>query len=148
MLKIIFLSITFICSINCLEIGDFCLKTSPTKCEGKHKIDCGNGLCSKYAYSCAVITNEQKNNETFKTKIKECATSKYKWNPNDVCLNSKMCISNAIRLWSFNQIKEIECRCKGKYVFRCVNDYCASDKRACDDLKQHQMKIKIKKCPK
>lgn len=44
-------------------------------------------------------------------------------------------------IWSFNQIKQ-ECKCKGKYSYKCSWDHCALDKLACDGLKKNAKSIK------
>ena len=78
--------------------------------------------------------------------IKVCPKlPKYKWNSNDVCLNTNDCLQTTFwRIWS-TLLKLDECKCKGKYNYKCNSDYCASDKRACDYLKQTKNLI-IKKC--
>ena len=84
--------------------------------------------------------------ETFLSQIKDCpkAPPKYKWNSNDVCLNAKDCFQTIRLLWS-SIIKKGECKCKGKYDYKCDSDYCASNKQACNHLKQ-MVRSKIKKC--
>jgi hypothetical protein len=81
----------------------------------------------------------RKNYESFMNKIKKCpehTKPKYKWNKNDVCLNTKNCLKTSIhRLW-FTKIKLVECECIGRYGFECSRDYCGLDKRACDDKKK------------
>ena len=80
-------------------------------------------------------------------QIKDCPQPpKYKWNLNDVCLNSKDCLKTTLwRIWSTLLIPG-ECKCKGKHNYRCNNDYCALNKQACDGLNNQKSKKKIKKC--
>jgi hypothetical protein len=150
--------------IENIGITDFCFKKNNIEksCpKQKHSYDCGQSLCSIGRYNCqsiklfATVKNFQKskqsylffhnNFEKFIRSIKKCSEPpKYKWNPNDVCLNTKDCMNTTIRIWS-NLLKPSECKCKGKYNHKCNSDYCASDKRACDYLKKI-IRSKIKKC--
>jgi hypothetical protein len=84
--------------------------------------------------------------EAFMKLIKVCPKPpKYKLNPNDVCLNTKDCLQTTFwRIWS-TLLKPGECKCRGKYNFKCNSDYCASDKRACNHLKKKKT-AKIKNC--
>ena len=81
----------------------------------------------------------------FKSQIKNCTKPlEYKWNPNDVCLNIKI----NFRLDSLGiRLKKMQPdECDGKYNIKCNNFYCASDKRACDELKMAKNNSKINKC--
>ena len=166
--KIIFLFFVSIKLIECIKVTDFCfhdifqnkiIKCKETK---NYKYECGQGICSIDRYSCQSLKlfskvkhTQRKENEyiffqnqyeTFVKQIKNCPESpKYKWNLNDVCLNTKDCLQTTFwRIWS-TLLKPGECKCKEKYNYKCNRDYCASDKRACDYLKQTK-KFRIKKC--
>ena len=160
-MKIIF-TLILIFSINfsesTLKVTDFCKKLEidgkEQECNGKYNLSCAGILCAKDRYSCQSIRvlhgikNIQKtekdfllfqnNFEAFMKLIKKCPIlPKYKWNPNDVCLNTKDCFqTSSWRIWS-TLLKPGECKCKGKYKYKCNSDYCALDKRACDYVKQN-----------
>ena len=149
--------VIIISSIECinLKFNEFCYpkQEKELKCHGKFNYICGDFVCTKTQYSCHLLSffsgSKGKNYELFMSKIKDCLEPpKYKWNSNDMCLNEKYCIKPTIhRLWS-TQIKVVDCKCIGKHNLKCDNtDYCASDKRACDDLNK-KMIISIKKCGK
>jgi hypothetical protein len=60
-------------------------------------------------------------------------------------MNIGSCLQTTFwRIWS-TLFKQGECKCRGKYIYKCNKDYCASDKRACKYLK-HKVKSEIKKC--
>ena len=152
--------------IECtLRVADFCEKLEidgeEQKCNGKYSLSCADILCAKDRYSCQSIRilhgikNIQKNEkgylffqnnfEAFMKFIRKCPKQpKYKWSPKDVCLNNKHCFQTSLwrTLWS-TPFKPDECKCRGKYNYRCNNAYCALDKQACDALKQDS---NIKKC--
>jgi hypothetical protein len=165
--KIIFLFFVSIKLIECIKVTDFCfhdifqnkiIKCKETK---NYKYECGQGICSIDRYSCqsmklfSTIKDTQKIEknyrflenyyETFLSQIKDCPTPpKYKWNSNDVCLNAKDCLKTTLwRIWS--TLLTSQCKCKGKYDYKCNSDYCASNKQACNHLKQI-VRSKIKKC--
>jgi hypothetical protein len=159
-MKIVF-TLIVIFSINWIEctfkVTDFCKKLEiygkEQECKGKYSLSCADILCAKDRYSCQGIrllhgiksiqkTEKDyqffKNNfEAFIKLIKKCPKQlKYKLNSNDVCLNTKDCFKSSLwRIWS-TLLKTDECKCRGKYNFRCNSDYCALDKQACDTLKQ------------
>ncbi len=163
--KVILLLILTIKLTQSIQEAEFCYKISINneviKCEEnkKYNYDCSEGLCSVDRFSCQSLTlfstvrkysrNDYmyfKNKfESFMNEIKECPEpAKYEWNPNDVCLNKKNCLNTFNhRLWLWTNHKMSESKCKGKYNIRCNSDYCASDKRACENLKKDFM---IQKC--
>jgi hypothetical protein len=166
--KIIFLFFISIKLIECIRMTDFCfqdiIENKIIKCQETKNFsyECGQGICSIDRYSCqsmklfSKVKDTQKNEknyryfenyyDTFLNQIKDCpAPPKYKWNSNDVCLNARDCFHTIRLLWS-SIIKKGECKCKGnKYNYKCNSDYCASNKQACDHLKQI-IRSKIKKC--
>jgi hypothetical protein len=168
MKEIIFIFILSIKLFQSIKVTDFCYQISiekeVIKCKEnkKYSYQCFEGLCSINRYSCqsiklfSTVKDIQriemsyhffKNQyESFLNKIKDCTKpSKYKWNSNDVCLNTKDCLQTTFwRIWS-TLLKPGECRCKEKYNYKCNSDYCASDKRACSYLKKN-LKAKIKNC--
>ena len=149
---------------DCLNHTDFCngnlTDEKSLKCFGKFSFTCGGLLCSRDEKSCQQIdafnsiTSFRKISEkafiNYKNKlmaflmlIKDCP--EYKWSENDVCLNTKDCFKiSVISVWSI-QMKLNECNCMGKFNFKCNSDYCATDKRLCDQLKIFK-KSSIKKC--
>jgi hypothetical protein len=151
--------------IECtLKVTDFCKKLeidrNEKECKGNYSLNCGSILCAKDKYSCQSIRflngiksiqkNEkdylffQNNFEALMKLIKYCPKlPNYKWNPNDVCFKDCFQIS-FWRIWS-NLLNVGECKCRGKYNFRCNTAYCALDKRACDELKKAKQS-KITKC--
>lgn len=167
-IKIIFLFFVSIKLIECIKMTDFCfhdifqnkiIKCKETK---NYNYECGQGICSIDRYSCQSLklfskvkdTQKSEKNyrffenyyEKFLSQIKDCPKTplKYKLNSNDLCLNARDCFQAIRLLWS-SIIKKGECKCKGKYDYKCDSDYCASDKQACDHLKQI-VRSKTKKC--
>ena len=138
-----------------LKIDDLCYPKAEKelKCYGNYSFFCGDFICTKNQYICHVLSlfsglrgEHRKNYESFMTKIKNCPEPpKYKWNKNDVCLNTKNCVKPSIhRLWSA-KIRLVDCKCIGKHSFKCNSDYCGLDKRACDGVNKKVM-IGIKYC--
>ncbi len=73
-------------------------------------------------------------------KIKDSLKSKMILN--NVCLNAKDCSKSSIhRLWS----QKVDCKCKGKYNYKCNTDYCSLNKQTCDSLMKRKL-TGIKKC--
>jgi hypothetical protein len=158
---IILMLISFSLKLNkCIKHTDFCfLKESKIKCEGVYNLTCGNVVCTKYEDSCRSLTlisslkNIQKNKKydghhmkkfkSFLSLIKDCPKLT-EWMPVNVCLSSKNCLKPFIRNIRWIENKQSECKCSGKYSFRCNTDYCGRNKQACNDLKQR--KFEIKKC--
>ena len=164
----IILTLILIFSINWIECTfkatDFCKKSEidgiEQECKSKYSLSCADILCAKNRYSCQGIrllhgiksiqkTEEgyqffQNNFEAFMKLIVKCPKlPKYKWNPNDVCLNNKNCFpTSSWIIWS-TLFKLGECRCRGKYNYKCNSDYCALKKQACDSLKENKSN---KKC--
>jgi len=153
--------------IHCkIKVTDFCTKLEingkKQECHGEYNLSCIGILCTKDIYTCwgikylrglKYLQNSEENYyfcqswyETFMNQIKICPKPpEYTWNPNDVCLNTKDCLQTTFwRIWS-TLLKPAECKCKGKYNYKCNSDYCASDKRACNYLKETK-KFQIKKC--
>jgi len=82
--------------------------------------------------------------------IKACPEQppiEYKWNPNDVCLNTKDCYT--FNFWTILTpfMKPKICECKGKHEISCNSDYCAVNQKACNELKESK-KSHIKLCKK
>jgi hypothetical protein len=167
--QIIFTIILSIKFIKCIKVTDFCyqikIENREIECKqnSKYKYDCMPGLCSvDPRYSCqsiklfSTVKDIQKNEkdyiffrdyyQLFLSKIRDCTEPpKYKWNQNDLCVNIGSCLQTTFwRIWS-TLFKQGECKCRGKYIYKCNKDYCASDKRACKYLK-HKVKSEIKKC--
>ena len=90
---------------------------------------------------------------SFMNKVEDCPEPpKYKWSPNDICMIAKMCkkpiVRTIHRLWT-SPVKQVECKCDGKYGLRCNSSYCGLDKRACNGLslnKKMNISRKVKKC--
>jgi hypothetical protein len=151
----LFFIVSFIECTN-LKIDDLCYpkEQKDLKCYGNnYSFACGDFICTKNQYICHVLSlfsglqgEHRKNYESFMIKIKNCPEPpKYKWNKNNVCLNTKNCVKPSIhRLWS-TKIKLVECECIGKHSFKCNSDYCGTDKQACDGLNRKKM-IGVKYC--
>ena len=125
------------------------------ECHGKYNNNCNNFVCTKNKYTCQMLLfsfglqNEHKRkHESFIKEIKECSEPpKYKWKSNDVCSNSKNCFYSSAETWiPIGRISYRKCNCGGKYNYKCNDDYCGLDKRACDFIKIKQSLFKIKKC--
>jgi hypothetical protein len=133
--------------MECIRVTDYCQKTEikgkiNAECQNIYNFYCDSNLCAKYQSSCRTINSlfRSKNNlyryekdfikismkyKSFLKQTKECPNpTEYKWKPNDVCLNTKRCVNTFITIWSFSQIKKRECKCKGKYSYKCSSDYC------------------------
>ena len=140
-----------------LKFNDLCYpkEEKELKCHGNYSFVCGDFICTKSQYTCHLLSlfsglkgEHRKNYELFMNKIKDCPElPKYKWNKNDVCLNTKNCKTHHYPnspfhvLWIVS-LKLIECKCNQKYSYVCNKDYCALDKRACDNLKKKTAGIK------
>ena len=122
------------------------------ECHGKYNYNCGDFVCTKNEYSCQMLSlfsvlkgDHFKKYESFITEIKECPEPpKYKWKPNDVCLNTNNCVTAILKIWPYNRVKLTECNCTGKYSYKCNRGYCGLNKLACDVLKKNI--TEIKKC--
>jgi hypothetical protein len=101
--------------------------------------------CMKIEHSCNHTKNYYNGNrlEKFLKQIKDSPEpSKSKMILNNVCLNAKDCSKSSIhRLWS----QKVDCKCKGKYNYKCNSDYCSLNKQTCDGLMKRKL-IGIKKC--
>jgi hypothetical protein len=161
---ILILSVNYLESLN---LTDYCLnketKRNHLECHGKHNLSCGDILCSNHEASCrgirlfSGVKNMQRNEKNylhyrkkfnlFLRQIKLCPEApKYKWNTNDICLNSKDCFKAIYGVWSF-QMKQTECKCTGKYSYKCTNNFCATNKKVCDEALKGNSISKIKnKC--
>ena len=144
--------------VACIECNKFKINTEicfpkeekQFECLGIYNYNCGDFVCAKTQYSCQMLSlfsglkgeHIIRKYKSLVTKIKICPEpAKYKWKTNDVCFNSKDCVTTKMTIWSFNQIKQ-ECKCKGKYRYKCSRDHCALDKLACDGLKKNAKGIK------
>ena len=154
--------------MECLKVNDFCFlkknKSEKHECIGEYNESCYGNLCAKY--NCQIImlfralknihkyvnnnnyNDFKKEYDSFINQIKDCPEPP-KLNSNDYCLSKQnrylSCISTSARIWSFTQIKQNECKCTGKYSYRCNNEYCAKNKQACDDLRNRSING-IKNC--
>ncbi len=155
-MKIIILLFIFILLITeciSLKYRDICYPKEGEnfECYGIYKYNCGDFVCIKDEYNCQLLSLfsglkgvHKIKYEIFMAKIRKCPEPpKYKWIPNNVCLNAKTCMKYKVTIWSM-QMVPIECKCSGKYNFKCNNDYCGLDERACDIPKKK--KFEIKKC--
>jgi hypothetical protein len=154
--------------MECIKVNDFCfLKkyfSEKPECNGKYNASCYSGLCANHQSKCQSLIllraikniykyvkdydDFKKEYDSFINQIKDCPEPP-KLNSNDYCLSKQnrylSCISTSARIWSFTQIKQNECKCTGKYSYRCNNEYCAKNKQACDDLRNRSING-IKKC--
>jgi hypothetical protein len=164
MKKVIFLFYLF-SFIQCsIKVSDFCNKIKingkEVDCKNNYSSSCGEYLCAKDRYSCqsiklhnalkAIQRNEREyillenQLDLFLKLIKNCPKPfESKWKPNDVCLNDKDCLkAHGYGIWS-SLLTPNECKCQGKYAYRCNSYLCGINRQACDGLKNN---IKIKKC--
>jgi len=172
MKRILLVLLYFVSFMECLKVTDFCHSNKESKekkleCLGKYNLNCYGSLCTKYQNSCKnlILLRTLKNMHTydkdfyeykkkydsFINQIDYCAAAAepQKLNPNDYCLRRKnkylSCTSTSARIWTINQLKQKDCKCIGKYGHRCNYDYCAKNKKSCDDLKISQING-IKEC--
>jgi hypothetical protein len=156
MKKIIFLILYLVAFIECIKFKMasrvcFPKEENLIKCNGKYNYYCGQFVCSENEYSCQLLSlfsglkgKHREKYEIFINEVKDCPEPpKYKWKPNDVCLNTNDCVI-LIRTWPFNRIKQNECKCTGKSNYRCNRDYCALNKLACEGITKNL--TGIKKC--
>jgi hypothetical protein len=154
MKKMILLILYFVAFIECnkYKISEICYPKARKKieCHGQYNYNCNNSVCTKNKYTCEMMSlfsglkgEYLKKYKSVLNVIKKCPEPPInKWKPNDVCLNTKDCVSTLMSIWSFNRIKQKECKCRGKYDYRCNQDYCALNKRACERLKKNINGIK------
>lgn len=145
--------------LESIKETDFCYKTKIDNkliyCHDKHSFICVHDICSidinacqrLVIFSTMTLTREgfyKDKYKKFKSRILNCTEpTKYKWNPKDVCLNTKNCAKPSY--YRRSSLISYKCKCTGKYSFNCNNDYCASNKRACQGLKNKQLS-KVTKC--
>ncbi len=160
MIKIIFLFLTISSSlIYCIDFkyDDLCYPKQNNNnkeftCHGKYNFSCGDFLCIKNQYNCQILSlfsslkGEHKNKyQLFMSKVKDCPQPpKYKWNLKYICLKSKNCTKFKVTIWSIQRISS-ECNCSGKYSYNCNSNYCALNKKACDEKPKKKLSS-IKKC--
>ena len=98
---LIFLCIAFIESAG-LKHSDLCFPKQGTEfaCFGNNSYNCGDFVCSRSQYSCHILSLFSVQNgkklkySIFINRIIDCPEPpKYKWNKNDVCLNSNKCVA-------------------------------------------------------
>ena len=161
---IFFIFVSFIECAYDLKYTDLCYPKQGTKfsCFGNYNFSCGGFICTRTQYNCHVLSlfsglngvGQKRNYETFMNKIKYCPEPAiYKLNKNAVCLKPKSCEQGKSmytkrsihRLWSI-QMRIDECKCSGKFSFKCISNYCGLDKRACEGLKKKPKYELIKKC--
>ncbi len=151
-MKLIIFLFLFISITKCVKINDLCYPKNGTKfkCKGIYNYNCGGFMCTKNQNNCEILSiflalkgKVKTKYESFMTEVKECSeSSKYKWNAKDVCVRTKLCIKPFIhRIWS-NKIILAECKCIGKYKYRCNSNYCGFNKLACEGISQKFSGIK------
>ena len=160
MKSIIFL-FCFISIMHCIRENDLCIPNDEKfeiECYGIYSYNCANLVCTKNQYGCHVLSLfsglkgiHKLRYDSFMDSIKPCSkiqsssTIINNWNADDVCLNTKDCShKTSIHRILSNKIKRNECKCIGKYSYRCNGDYCGLDKQACDGLSKNT--VEIKKC--
>ena len=157
----IFLILNILISIKFIEsirVSDVCFKTESAECFGsQHSISCGDfdSICAKDRNTCETITllksvpksfysSLKRGYDSLIIQIKDC--TKYKWNSDDVCLKLKNCFEATYwGIYGGSMFKPVECKCKRNYSYRCNSHFCASDHRACYELKKIN-KSSVKKC--
>lgn len=157
---IFFLLFVLISLSDCMRQSDFCIIPNEnfSYCYGNQSYNCANFVCAKNQYSCHLLSlfsglkgENKASYELFIDRIKNCSEKEpinnntYEWNEDEVCLNTKDCTKSSIRRTWSTKIKRNECKCIGKYSFRCNSDYCGLNERACDGLIKKSFKL-IKKC--
>ena len=150
---LIFLTLNW---IECLEVKDFCYKLKTKvkefECNGDYSQSCGNGVCTKDENNCKLIALYYFFPNTlnqYMKHIKYCPkppSETVKWKSNDVCSNSKNCFYSSVETRPIGSMLYRKCNCGGKYNYKCNDDYCGLDKRACDFVKIKQSISEIKKC--
>lgn len=139
-------------SITSLNSSDLC--KSYFKCNGeKYKYQCSKSLCALNEETCNDY-NDMLKIHFFHTSygllkilanIHECEPKSNKiLNKIDYCIRNKNCFKKQT-IWSlgFKVIKQrVDCKCEGKYSFKCGNEYCSFSSQYCDFL---NLKIKYQK---
>lgn len=148
MKKLILFLLIQLAASNNLNRSDYCYDQGV--CTGEYHYSCIESLCSKDMYKCQAfkfltlvvgyIKNEKANRalDMFASLISECPV----WDPKYVCLNDAICYHDVMipfRLAITSKMiirKRIKCKCTGNLVYTCGKgqEYCATDKRACDRL--------------
>lgn len=136
-----------------LNSSDLC--KSSLKCKGeKYKYQCGKSLCALNEEKCNDY-NDMLQTHFFHTSygffktltnINECEprSSKKILKKNDYCMRNKNCFKKQT-IWSlgFKVMKQrVDCKCEGKYSFKCGKEYCSLSSQYCDLL---NLKIKYQK---
>jgi hypothetical protein len=156
--------ILLIQSINSLNSADLCISSV---CNEEYSYKCTNNLCS---------FNKQKCIDYYKFKMKHYSNSfyklisfqtceSYKLTENDYCLSYNNCFQTQFINTGFVTMrqtsrprkpsktfnKKIDCKCDGKYSFKC-GEFCTIDNSYCDLLnlnikyQKNQNKKQVKSC--
>jgi len=165
------LSIKTILSLNS---NDFCYSTEVMCLNNREctkecndlfrKYKCSRNLCTVNKTKCDEYINEKwfdilslsysNRISRFQSRIKNCTKVTFKLDPKDVCTNiNKICFEESFFFDSFSTNvskikKRQDCKCNGKYSYKCEDNFCAVKKRACDAFITLKSKLinKILKC--
>jgi hypothetical protein len=93
--------------------------------------------------------------ESFKHRINICSFKAEALDPNDACIRGKSCYkiskTNNLLFGGIQNVKKVNCPCKGSHKFECNAKYCTVNEHVCKLLHKNQFKnkkaiLKLKNC--
>ena len=170
----IFVSVTIL-KISSLNQNDFCY-SKDIECKTNDKSSCNRVCNDKYNYKCVFefctlnnktckeFQNFSKTNSfftilIFKNNLKPCKTKPIKFSKKDFCLNSLDCMRDDfswMQKFFLKPVKFFHCLCKEKYLFKCDKNFCTTNNKVCEAIKQAKqenirdqaLQIGVNKCQK
>ena len=87
----------------------------------------------------------------FQKEIKQCNEITDQIDLNKYCLNRHDCLeSNQLVVYGItikNEIKKVDCKCKGDFKYECNRNYCTNNLDSCEIINHKLLdQIKVKDC--
>ncbi len=164
MLKLTMITAILIASIGLvfnLNSTDLCYSQKDSLCRGNHSYQCGKHFCSFDKETCESY-NKHKRSFVFRSlfpliqfqkEIKACdlieseiidLNSKFCLNRHDCLETSKLVIYG---ITVKNEIKQVDCKCKGDMKYECNRNYCTNNLDSCEIINHKLLnQIKVKDC--
>ena len=144
-----------------LNSTDLCYSQKDSTCRGNYSYQCAKDLCSFNKESCERY-NQHKRSFIFRSlfpliqfqkniKICELIESEIIDLNNKFCLNRHDCLETS-KLVVYgvtvkNEIKKVDCKCKGDFKYECNRNYCTNNLDSCQIINHKLLdQIKVKDC--